>query len=969
MTTARQPELAASRSVSRIDQPNRRTGVSRHHLLDLQRAAGNHAIVQLLRPGALSLPGAHAGSLATAGNGPAAIEPCAPTVVQRQPATTQQVQEAIDKPDAATVADVGKEVLPSLPVTQRLAMINLLLGSRSFSGDQQIREIWDSFGRQIVDIATANADHWQRSWTLVPDQMHLSREVVGSKTYFLTDTEEIARGYLEENDQFCKDQMGKLGLTESGEVPIGPPTADQAAFLSSTQDDARKLAADQEAMRDLRNVPVGYEAIQVKPSPPGGSDFAPELMRGEVARFDPSGPPKLPPGTGDKMRSWDEVSKAHTDLGDVIRARVATNPLLFGLVKGGNEDATRAKEVGGGSRESALGQLGKSLAETRTNIGTTRGMLHTLRDELDPIHDKLLDGTVTSPATPARNWKTSTFYAQLAADIRRERTPHSWWVTMGLGAAQTAAYVIAGMATGGAAFAIGMAASGVANVILAEGKRQAITAAAGTNVSADTALITQGKVNEVAAEVIETAAFALLDVVVAASEVRGILREVHKYEEVAAKLAKQASEAADKALAAEGKAEGERLAKQARADAEEAKKAADDATKEAAKSTPEESARAGSTADKATAEAKSAEKSVQEAEQVVREGPQGEKIPPASVGEHTLHVIGNGVCRRSPGPCEQFLRSVTRRTKEFVTSLAASKVTQSVKDELKSRLDGLVHRATRINEMKLLELPPRERNLPRQRMLLETSALEGEMQSVERQIRLEGLAGTGEYGAPWGKFVNKTVEQRVATVEKASAEIAKQRKLAPNAELGNSLEKLRQRGKALAEQATAGTTKADDLAKEWRDLDTALEGVEREERQRRELAWELEAKGGRSLGESDTDMRKSLGTDKLTDPDLRGKSPDYGYRNGDSMMLADSKGGDISKALTQLRAGIASPGAHGVTKFDLRVYIKEGSFQKLIGEQGLDGFSLEGSRDGGFLMVNGQRHLVDGKYPVRAFRG
>ena len=90
---------------------------------------------------------------------------------------------------------------------------------------------------------------------------------------------------------------------------------------------------------------------------------------------------------------------------------------------------------------------------------------------------------------------------------------------------------------------------------------------------------------------------------------------------------------------------------------------------------------------------------MQEAEQVVREGPEGEKIPPASVGEHTLHVIGNGVCRRSPGPCEQFpLRSVTRRTKEFVTSLAASKVTQSVKDELKSRLDGLVHRATR--EMK-----------------------------------------------------------------------------------------------------------------------------------------------------------------------------------------------------------------------------------------------------------------------------
>ena len=128
-----------------------------------------------------SLPGAHAGSLATAGMVRQRSNPCAygcPT--ERQP-LPEQVQEAIDKPDVATVADVGKEVLPSLPVTQRLAMINLLLGSRSFSGDQQIREIWNSFGRQIVDIATANADHWQRSWTLVPDQMHLSREVVDQR--------------------------------------------------------------------------------------------------------------------------------------------------------------------------------------------------------------------------------------------------------------------------------------------------------------------------------------------------------------------------------------------------------------------------------------------------------------------------------------------------------------------------------------------------------------------------------------------------------------------------------------------------------------------------------------------------------------------------------------------------------------------------------------------------------------------
>ena len=155
--------------------------------------------------------------------------------------------------------------------------------------------------------------------------------------------------------------MGKLGLTESGEVPIGPPTADQAAFLSSTQDDARKLAADQEAMRDLRTSPLATKQSRSNRARLAAANSTRTHARGgREIRSERA--PKLPPGTGDKMRSWDEVSKAHTDLGDVIRARVATNPLLFGLVKGGNEDATRAKEVGGGSRESALGQLGRGGA-------------------------------------------------------------------------------------------------------------------------------------------------------------------------------------------------------------------------------------------------------------------------------------------------------------------------------------------------------------------------------------------------------------------------------------------------------------------------------------------------------------------------------------------------------------------------------------------------------------------------------
>src|SRR5262249_47033320 len=154
------------------------------------------------------------------------------------------------KPDLVMALDMG--TIARASTDDRMLLIDILLDAGSWNQKFRVPEIWDTFGATIVATANGNAARWKRSFQVAEGHMRVSKEVVGQKTYFLADVADTARRYLDENDQFCKSEFQRLGLDENGGVITGPPTAEQASALKTMRDDASKLAATQEAMRDLR---------------------------------------------------------------------------------------------------------------------------------------------------------------------------------------------------------------------------------------------------------------------------------------------------------------------------------------------------------------------------------------------------------------------------------------------------------------------------------------------------------------------------------------------------------------------------------------------------------------------------------------------------------------------------------------------------------------------------------------------
>jgi hypothetical protein len=231
--------------------------------------------------------------------------------------------------------------------------------------------------------------------------------------------------------------------------------------------------------------------------PPGGAG-AP-LADGPTS-FDPEAGPNFPvPENEPNRKTWDEIKKVYDDLDMLVQARLAVNPTLFPLVRGNKEDPEKTGTVARGSQADALGTIGGGLRETRENIAKTRPMLKSVAEDLEPIHGQLLAGTAS---VNGRNWKTVAFYETLGRDIVEQKKPGPWWAELGLMSAHMGVYVVAGIATGGTALAIGLAAKGVADVALSQARADVLESASKTNVTTKTGLVRDGQVDEAKADVI-----------------------------------------------------------------------------------------------------------------------------------------------------------------------------------------------------------------------------------------------------------------------------------------------------------------------------------------------------------------------------------------------------------------------------------------------------------------------------------
>jgi Domain of unknown function (DUF4157) len=887
--------------------------------------------------------------------------------VQRQPspgATSEgSVTDAITKGDSSIVSSLVPEQLAKATPEQKIQMIDILLDKGTFFEKAKIPSIWDSFGKGIEKVANTHADCWKRSFNTAGEHMRTSKEVRGLQRIFYLDVQDVAKGYLDQNELYCKTELQRLGLTETGEIIVGPPTAEQSAQLKATQSDATKLVADQDALRDLRKVMCGYQRTIVSPGSPGGTDVKPEYLD-EMMPFDPDLPPPLEPKPDDGMKSWKEVKKIYDNLNSLIQARVSANPSLFVLIRNAHEDSSKSMKVAQGSREDALSTLGTELHEVLINIQKTRPMLATLASDLQPIQQQLLSGVVTSPTAMSRNWEANPFFATLGHDIVEQSKPGPWWQTLGLATAELAAWVVAGMATGGVAIGVGMAANSAAQVALNEGKAQAFSAASQTNVTASTALVSDGQVKEAEAAVIESAAFALLDTVLAVGAFRGALRNVFHYEQEAAKAAKNAAMLAEKNIARE---EAKDAAKEARRIANEAKSSADKAREAATAATKEEAVRAEEEVRRAEKEAANADRSAQDVEASAGETVGSGKAHPEphKVGEHEVKVRGNWVTRCSEPPCAELAHSVAERARAGVEKLATTKLGGRA-EELGSRLQASKRRAEALAERARSELTSTTDRLATETRLQNEGALiEADVQAVERQIELEVQAAQNQFGAQWGEMVKQNVKGRInLTTERATIGGK-----TPN-DLVKKLVGLSEQADQLAKSAAEfekpkhlrkGNLTEIDLSVKWQNLDKELEGLEREERVRRDLR-EL---GGKSLGESDAEMRKNLGIQNVGGQPAA--SPDIGIDMGSgTLLLAESKGSEIEHALEQFASAMNGDKAKQFHNFDLQIHMKPLAFEELIQGRNAQGFRARKVGNEWFLV--GGRDKVK-NFPVRVFPG
>jgi hypothetical protein len=885
------------------------------HLLGLQRFAGNQAVSAML-------------------------------VAQRQdddPRT--KIKDALDKRDPALVAALVPDDLGPATEDERLQMIDVLNGSGGFTQQAKLPALWDSLG-QVKSVATQNADRWKKSWQVAGGFMRESLNGRSEQKIFYLDVEDVGRGYLDQNEQYCKNELARLGLTETGEVPVGAPTEQQTKALQGLRDDAAKLAADQEALRDLRNVIVGYSSIEL---PPGGAGDPVQL--GGPVQFDPDRPPAVGPQKFDaNMKTWDDVKKEYDRLEGLIRARLMINPTLFPIARGAHEDPTKAKTIATGPAPDALSTAGKGLKEVLDNIARTRPMLSTLAPDLEEIQGQLLSGSKTSPGGADRNWKSSPYYSPIADDLVDQHKPGPWWQQIGLASAEMGAYVVAGLATGGAALAIGLAAKGVASTALAQGRAEALAAAASTNVTEETSLITDGQVDEAKAEVIESAAFALIDTVVAAGAVRSVLKGVLESAKVAAEEGAKATAEAEKWMAKEARKDARTAADSAKTSAGNARTAADKAKSAADGAGDAESARAQEAARKAAADADHADQAAKDLDALAGEaGPDNAgKAPPRTVGDHKLQIRGNWVSRCSPEPCMDLATGLAARAKAGVEALEGARLGDRAK-ELAARFLAIRGRASALAEQARTRLAGvvGSAKVAVENSLLDVGEpIEHEAQALELQIRLESMA-RGTLGKEWASLVRSSVKQRVESMRQLAKGAG-----AVDPRVARELKAFEDRAGAMARDAerlearpgSFGKPRSEvetDLSIKWKELDKALDGTLREQYAR---AAAREA-GGATLGETDADVRRSLGIAPGE------KAPDIGRDlGGGRMLLAESKGTDIDGALAQLRNGANSPAAAGKTLV-LQIYVPAVDFEVMTRTLDVGGHAVT-RRGAGWFLTN-----------------
>jgi hypothetical protein len=199
---------------------------------------------------------------------------------------------------------------------------------------------------------------------------------------------------------------------------------------------------------------------------------------------------------------------------------------------------------------------------------------------------------------------------------------------------------------------------------------------------------------------------------------------------------------------------------------------------------------------------------------------------------------------------------------------------------------------------------------------------------------------------PEGELLTRTkaLRTRAKEIQDAGAKIEEGRRAVEAEKAAGTLT-----GKELRKREEALTRKASDVSGEMHALEVEMEGIEREERVRSKVVGEG---FDQPLGKSDADIRRGL---RLPEDS---KVADVVGKRGDQWRVAESKGGNIDAAVTQVTNtanALVKMHPEAAGKLELEVYVKQKVFEKLESGQSI----------GGLFMIDGK--LAVESDPARTF--
>lgn len=419
-------------------------------------------------------------------------------LVQRIPASydvaeqKKLIEEGIRDRDIGKIKDVESNAFALASDDQAIDLIMVVL-NQGWVGprdEKAIYDIWKSRGKYIVDVASRFTFVWNICLKRGVDTIWTIPDLQSVTSDFKKSVANRARGYLDANKTEVDAELKRYGLTTMGAAPTPEEGRERDKMMLA----AGTVKKARDAIEQMDRMLVGYNHVL-------GTPTNSKLERC-AALFNPGAPPPLPghvpmpADLGALLPNWEDTRRNYERAHAVVDHYTRIYPALVAL-REDTDLATVARSAISSEEPAenltAMQVVSDALNQTRGNIDKTYGLVNDPKGEfaleLQPIHEQFF---MFDPM-----WKDP-FRQMIARAAVAEHGNVEFWATMGVSAVGLALFVVAELSTGGLAtfFFAAAAAGGIAQAAASWDKYFTLKAAAGTNLSADTSLISQDQASD-----------------------------------------------------------------------------------------------------------------------------------------------------------------------------------------------------------------------------------------------------------------------------------------------------------------------------------------------------------------------------------------------------------------------------------------------------------------------------------------